>query len=155
MWGRILAATDRLEGDGGLPQSPTVATLRALVAAEADVISGMINRQAFNGSRVPATDTPDSQSTIALYDKASLTIDVSSWAERDVQTLTLTQPTLNAEVSFDVDDSSVIDELSGLEPAFGQVELEQLKPFEIVLGDQHPLVEQAPLLHAGARIGTI
>ena len=155
VWGRILPATDRPEGDSGLPQSPTVATLRALVAAEADAISGMINRQAFNGSRVPATDTPDSQSTIALYDKAGLTIDVSSWAERDVQTLTLTQPTLNAEVSFDVDDSSVIDELSVLEPVFGQVELEQVKPFEIVSGGQHPLVEQAPLLQAGARIGTI
>ncbi len=98
----------------------------------------MLNRQAFSGARLPSIDDPDSDKTVAMWEKANRSIDVGTWASRNIQSLKLTisQPDFDDTVVFEIDDASTIDALPYIKPEFGTITVDQHKPFRFVDGDR-------------------
>lgn len=157
IWGHFAAAVDRGEWSDAEPaKRATLQRLRAFVRAYAAELSGLVNRQAFSGARVPDDEAPDDRATAALYEKAGLALDVSDWGAKGVRKLTLTHADLDSSTEFDVDDgSSDLDELMGLSPVFGDVRIEQVEPFEVGDGQCHTLAEQVALLENAVPTSTV
>ncbi|PWC33588.1 hypothetical protein [Azospirillum sp. TSO35-2] len=160
VWGQIMAAVERNDwkpkiasGPAGTP--PTVAEVRSLLAARSDAIAGLLNRQAFSGARVPDDGNPPKPGTLPLTEMAKLALPVAHWPAAGIASLRLEFPPLAQAVAFDVQDAADIDAITRLAPPFGTLTLEQVKPFQIVEGDRHPMAEQVPLMQKNAQTGTV
>ena len=159
VWSRITGAILRAEPEW--ETAPRLDQLRAFLAKESVAISGMLNRQSFSGTRLPKTNTAGGTQTVALWDKAKRTIDVAAWSGKGIKemTLTATHPGFTQSVEFKVDEAggnatSPIDDLPGIDPKFGSVEIKQLQPFHLTRHEPHPLPERVPLVVGGQNTET-
>lgn len=160
VWARIVAAVRRRSDPNDRAHVPnssaiTVAELRVLLGSEATAIAGMLNRQVFSGSRVPSDADPVTAESLPLTELANQALSVDGWPGEDIATLRLTDRALGQVVEFEIDSTAEIDAIKALKPTFGEPTFEQVRPYQEVDGDRHPLAEQVPLKQEATRLGTL
>lgn len=129
----------------------TVSTLRAFVAAQATKIGAMVNRLAFSGVRVPASET--GTGTVAIWERAGLTLDPDDWGERRLAKMRVSLPWLQTEpLEFEADPDADLGNFPRVPEVLGmKVELEQPGEESDLAIDprpaarSHPLVSPVPL----------